>query len=58
VWVDGVSGREDAVVEMIRIDLEGFADEIKTDAMKNITAAKYGTQGENRPRIMLAGHIG
>ena len=55
--VDGVSGREDAVVELIRKDLEGFADEIKTDAMKNITAVKYGTRGENRPRIMLAGHI-
>jgi len=55
--VDGVSGREDAVVEMIRKDIEGSADEIKTDAMKNITAVKYGTQGENRLRIMLAGHI-
>jgi endoglucanase len=54
---DGVSGREDAVVELIKKDLEGCADEIRTDAMKNITAIKYGTEGVDRPRIMLAGHM-
>ena len=55
--VDGVSGREDAVVELIEEELKGSADEIRKDAIKNITAVKYGTKGENRPKIMLAGHI-
>ncbi|HPJ29647.1 MAG TPA: M42 family peptidase [Candidatus Sabulitectum sp.] len=54
---DGISGREDAVVELLREELKDHADEIRTDAMKNIIALKKGTQGENRPRVMLAGHI-
>ena len=55
--VDGISGREDAVVELLKNELKDHADEIRTDAMKNIIALKKGTQGENRKRIMLAGHI-
>ncbi|MCD4707988.1 MAG: M42 family peptidase [Candidatus Sabulitectum sp.] len=55
--VDGVSGHEDAVVELLREELKNYADEIRTDAIKNIIAVKYGTEGENRPRVMLAGHI-
>jgi len=53
----GVSGHEDRIAELLRDDLKDFADEIKTDAMKNIIAVRYGTTGESRPRVMLAGHI-
>jgi len=54
---DGISGREDAVVKLLREDLAEHAHEISTDAMKNFIAVKYGTQGKNRPKVMLAGHI-
>lgn len=53
----GISGREDAVVELLKEELKDHADEIRTDAMKNIIAIRRGTRGENRPRVMLAGHI-
>ena len=55
--VDGISGREDAVVKLLEEELKDSADEIWTDAIKNITAVKYGTEGEDRLRVMLAGHI-
>ncbi|MCP4646518.1 MAG: M42 family metallopeptidase, partial [bacterium] len=55
--VDGVSGREDAVVELLEQELRSTADNISTDAIKNITAVKYGTEGEKRLKVMLAGHI-
>ncbi len=54
---DGISGREDAVVELLKEELKDHADEIRTDAMKNIIAIKRGTTGDKRPRVMLAGHI-
>ncbi|MCK5132430.1 MAG: M42 family metallopeptidase [Candidatus Sabulitectum sp.] len=54
---DGVSGREDALVELFKEELKNTADEIWTDAIKNVTAVKYGTDGDNRPKVMIAGHI-
>ncbi len=45
----GISGREDAVVELLKEELKDHADEIRTDAMKNIIAIRRGTRGENRP---------
>ena len=55
--VDGISGREDAVVDLVEGELRESADEMWTDAIKNIAAVKYGTEGESRTRVMLAGHI-
>ncbi len=55
--IDGISGREDAVVELFVEELKDTADEVTTDAMKNITAVKYGTEGNSRPKVMIAGHI-
>lgn len=54
---DGVSGHEDAVVELFRSELKDVADTITVDAMKNVTAFRSGTQGDDRPKVMLAGHI-
>ncbi|PIE51147.1 endoglucanase [Candidatus Fermentibacteria bacterium] len=54
---DGISGREDAVAELLKEELKEYADEIRTDAMKNVIALKKGTAGNNRKKIMLAGHI-
>ncbi len=55
--IDGVSGHEDAVVDLFRESLEGIADSITVDAMKNVIAVKRGDQSDNRPKVMLAGHI-
>jgi len=54
---DGVSGHEDSIVSIFRDALEGYADSFQTDAMKNITAFKSGSEGDDRLRVMLAGHI-
>lgn len=54
---DGISGREDAIVEILNDELRSAADDIWTDAMKNFIAVKKGTEGECRPKVMLAGHI-
>ena len=54
---DGISGREDAVVELLRTELADHLDEIRTDAMKNFIGLKRGTAQGDRIRVMLAGHI-
>lgn len=54
---DGISGHEDAIVDIFREALEGHADSICTDAMKNVTAVRKGSRGKDRTKVMLAGHI-
>jgi putative aminopeptidase FrvX len=54
---DGISGREDAIVEILTGELGQVADEIRTDAMLNFIAVRRGTAGDIRPSVMLAGHI-
>lgn len=55
--IDGVSGHEDAVVDLFKKALDGHVDSFSTDAMKNIVAFKSGTLGDSRLKVMLAGHI-
>lgn len=52
--LDGVSGREDAVVQLIRSEVESLSDEIRVDAIKNVTAVR---KGSGTLKVMLAGHI-
>jgi putative aminopeptidase FrvX len=52
---DGVSGREDAVAALLREELAAFSDEVRVDAIKNVTAVRRG--GDGGLRVMLAGHI-
>lgn len=54
---DGVSGHEDAIVEMLKEELAEHLDSIKVDAMKNFIGLKKGTVGRKRKKVMLAGHI-
>ncbi|MFO7626493.1 MAG: M20/M25/M40 family metallo-hydrolase [Candidatus Fermentibacteraceae bacterium] len=54
---DGISGREDAIVDLLITELGEIADETYTDPMKNFIAVKHGDGGEDSPRVMLAGHI-
>jgi endoglucanase len=50
------SGYESAIREVIRLELEPLADEIRTDALGNLIARK-GEKGKNGRRIMLAAHM-
>ena len=54
---DGVSGHEDAIVELMKEELKEYLDSIEVDAMKNFIGLKKGTTGKKRKKVMLAGHI-
>ncbi len=49
------SGYEQPAQRIIRRKLEGVADEIRTDVMGNVISRVDG-EGEDRPRVMMAGH--
>ena len=53
----GVSGREKRVREMIRREVEGFADEILTDALGNLLCLKRGVDDPDKKTIMLSAHM-
>jgi len=52
----GPSGYEHAIREIVRAEIEGFADDVRVDALGNLIARK-GTRGEGGSRIMLAAHM-
>lgn len=52
-----VSGDEEAVRKIVLAEIEGHADEIRTDALGNLLATKFGTAPEPRPRVMVAAHM-
>lgn len=58
VKAPAISGREDAVAEVIRGQIEPYCDEIYRDKLGNLIACKRGTapDGERR-RVMLAAHM-
>jgi endoglucanase len=49
------SGFEQPAQRIIRRELEGVADEVRTDVMGNVIARLKGDR-EDAPRVMLAGH--
>ena len=49
----GTSGYENEIREIIKEELEGYVDEIRTDSMGNIMAIRNG----DAPSIMLAAHM-
>ncbi|MBT3392236.1 MAG: M42 family peptidase, partial [Chloroflexi bacterium] len=52
-----VSGDEEAVRKIVLAEIEGHADEIRTDALGNVLATKAGTSSGARPRVMIAAHM-
>jgi putative aminopeptidase FrvX len=52
----GVSGKEDAVRNVVLGAIEKHADSIRIDPMGNVTAVKKG-KGKNPLRVMLAAHM-
>lgn len=57
--VYGPAGREGAVRDLIRQEIEGLVDEVRIDVMGNLIAVKRPNQGGAQPgkRIMLAAHM-
>lgn len=53
----GISGDEGAIRKLILKAIDGHVEDVKIDAMGTITALKRGTDGANRPRVMLAAHM-
>jgi putative aminopeptidase FrvX len=51
----GPSGREEQIREIIRVEVESLADEIRVDTMGNLIALKKGT-GQGK-KVMLAAHM-
>ncbi|WP_456469154.1 M42 family metallopeptidase [Archaeoglobus sp.] len=49
----GVSGFEDEIREVVKAELEGWADEVRTDSMGNLICTKNG----GKPEIMIAAHM-
>jgi endoglucanase len=52
----GVSGKEDAVRKLILKALEGQVEQVRVDALGNITCVKPGTDPA-APRVMLTAHM-
>ncbi len=55
VEIYGPSGSEDQIREVIREEIAGLADEVRTDALGNLIARKQG--GDGGKRVMLAAHM-
>jgi len=53
----GPSGREDKIREVIKTEVEGLADEIRTDYLGNLIVLKKGSASEDTKPIMLAAHM-
>ncbi len=53
----GVSGKEDAVRQIVLEAIRGHVEQIRVDALGGVTALLKGTDSANRPRVMLAAHM-
>lgn len=53
----GVAGFETEVREMIRKEVEPYADEITEDAIGNLIVLKRGAENPQKKRIMFAAHM-
>jgi endoglucanase len=49
----GVSGYEGEIREIVKAELEGYVDELRTDKLGNLIATKRG----KKPSIMIAAHL-
>lgn len=52
----GVSGREAKIAELIKQNVESYADSVQIDALGNIIVFKEG-YGENKKKIMCCAHM-
>ncbi|MFO7952916.1 MAG: M42 family metallopeptidase [Bacillota bacterium] len=50
----GVAGREERIREVVKKEMEGFCDEVRSDALGNLIGLK---KGSGKGKIMIAGHM-
>lgn len=53
----GVSGKEEAVRQIVLDAIKGRVEQIRIDALGGVTALLRGTQAQKRPRVMIAAHM-
>jgi endoglucanase len=53
----GAVGREEKIRAIVRAEIKGLVDEIKTDAIGNIIALKKGKGAGKRKKLMIVGHM-
>jgi endoglucanase len=53
VTTPGISGREERIREVVKEELAGLVDEVKTDRLGNVIGIRKG----KGPRVMLAAHM-
>lgn len=53
MFVPGISGREDKIAEVIKKEVEAYADEVYTDPVGNLIVHKKG----NGKKVMFAAHM-
>lgn len=53
VTTPGISGREDRIREVVREEVAGLVDEVRTDPLGNLIGVRRGSG----PRVMLAAHM-
>jgi len=51
----GPSGHEERIREVIKGEIEGLADEVRTDALGNLIATRHGPKGAQK--VMLSAHM-
>ena len=54
--VCGVTGREEAVSDMLKAMLKPYVDEVKVDKLGNVIGVKKGAK-KSAPKVMLAAHM-
>ena len=55
--LNGVSGNERLVRNVLMEEAKKYADEVKIDRMGNLIAFKKGTDSENHPHVCLSAHM-
>ena len=53
----GPSGYEAQIRDLVRTEIEAFADEITVDALGNLIVRKTASSGSDGKKIMIAGHM-
>jgi putative aminopeptidase FrvX len=49
----GISGREGSIQQIVRAEISGLVDEVRTDVMGNLIGTRHG----DRPSIMIEAHM-
>jgi endoglucanase len=57
IFTPGPSGYEAQIRDLVRVEVEAFADEVNVDALGNLIVRKAASSGSGGQKIMIAGHM-